>query len=209
MALRKPLIQIAGAYAELSSAADQVIASSVPGASVDPFAGHIRARASYNGPAALPATSVYWTYLGRLTTAKNIARALIYVTTAGAGSQLSSSTQIVLATSPLPPNGTAQTLTCEAVSGAGITSLTSAGAKTTLNASPWYAAAAGIHLWAGYHHGLTTTSPTLTTITYDLGLGAQLATTGVTASYVIAAGSTYSTAMAVAAAGVDFGILFA
>lgn len=196
MAQRKPIVQVGGVWFEMP-AGDTLDPAVIPAAAVvlvDSLPRHLRLLALNTGNiSGLSSSLVYWLWMGQFKSAASVARALMYVTAAATGVQTATTTQIVLATSPLPPNGTAQTLTCVAVS-SDLTAFSSAGAKTTANASPWYAAAAGANLWVGFHHGMTT-SGTISAINYDYGLGTMLNTSGVAAATVLVVGNTYSTVL--------------
>jgi hypothetical protein len=128
--------------------------------------------------------TAYFVYLGYTNVALTVNKILLWVITAGAGTQTA---ELGFFSSPTTPSRANQTLT-KIVSTATITSLTTVGLK--LNTANFaQAITAGTHLWAGFRQAMTTTQAAVLSCYNDLQQGNILVTTGAAA---FSGGTTYA-----------------
>ena len=115
--------------------------------------------------------TAYFVFLGRVATAFVPAYVKGMCGTIGAGSQTA---ELGLFSTPLPPNGSSQSVTKIEATGT-ITSLTSTGVKQNTSAFST-SVAAGTYLWAGMRTAMGTTQPTMQAYLRDYARGNLLST---------------------------------
>jgi hypothetical protein len=204
MAIRKPLVMVAGAKQELS-AADVLPLAAIPTGTTSAAVAlgsaasnitNLRGRQAGSGlssgttGALVISGTAYFVYVGRTTQAFT-PFVNFFVSTLGAGAQTAA---VGLFSTPAPPNRAAQTLTCLSFS-ATLTALTSTGMKR--NTTALSAVANEVNLWAGVRIAMATTQPQIGPwLQNDFGQGTVLTTAG---AAVFSNGATYAGALVTAA----------
>jgi len=124
--------------------------------------------------------NIHWIYIGQVLSPQIVKSISTYMIAAGSGAQ---SAQACVASSPLQPNGTGQTLTVLFVFDT--LDLFNTGPnsrKGTTNPSQSSSIAAGTFLWVGLRVSLATTQPTTLAVRGDNQMGLTLQTSGVSSA---------------------------
>lgn len=135
--------------------------------------------------------TAYFVYLGRTNRRLSAQKVLFRVTTGGASTQAG---EVGVFSSPVAPNGAAQTLTKIVATGTldDLTGTGTLGNTTAFNKT----IPAGTHIWAGYRVDMASTEPTVIGLTGDESNGAVLSLGSATA---FTSGTTYAGALITAA----------
>lgn len=133
----------------------------------------------------------YFVYLGRTNRRLSAQKVLFRVTTGGASTQVG---EVGVFSSPLAPNGAAQTLTKIVATGTldDLTGTGTLGNTTAFNKT----IDAGTHIWAGYRVDMASTEPTVVGLTCDESMGSILFLAAATA---FTSGTTYAGGLITAA----------
>jgi hypothetical protein len=130
--------------------------------------------------------TAYWIYVGQCPedSVWNYVRG--HVTTAGGGTQVA---EVAIASTPLPPNRSGQTLTCLYASG-NVSDLKSSAVTFANNVAAALTIRRNTPVWLGFRSKHTTgAEPTLRATALDVGQGAMLQTA---AAGVLTTGATYA-----------------
>lgn len=131
--------------------------------------------------------TAYFVFLGTTQRRLNAQKVQFWVSTGGASTQVG---EVGVFSSPLSPNGSAQTLT-KLTSAATLDDLTGTGVKGNTTAFDTVIPA-GTHLWAGYRVDMASTEPTVYGLTADFSRGEILSLGSATA---FTTGTTYAGAL--------------